>query len=399
MSDEISTASPVPERDAQPTPTESVADSPPADQPTPDKAPLRSVHTRSFPQLLAQLRSSLMVTTYQAGKLVMLRNDNGVLNTHFRVFNKPMGLAIADGRLAIGTATSIQEYRNIPAAAPKVSAEKTHDAAWLPRRENVTGDVQIHEMAWVRRDGVAALELWFVNTAFSCLATRSDEFSFEPRWRPRFVSHLAPEDRCHLNGMAVVDGRVKYVTALGETNTAGGWRENKRDGGILIDVESNEIITRGLSMPHSPRWYDGKLWILNSGSGGFGTIDLQSGRYQEIVQLSGFTRGITFVGPLAFIGLSQVRESAVFSGIPLVERLTQADRTCGVWVVNIQSGQIVAFVQFEDALQEIFAVELLAGMQFPDLVQDNQKLISATYVLPDEALAQVPEQFRSAKSL
>ena len=147
MSDEISTASPVPERDAQPTPTESVADSPPVDQPTPDKAPLRSVHTHSFPQLLAQLRSSLMVTTYQAGKLVMLRNDNGVLNTHFRVFNKPMGLAIADGRLAIGTATSIQEYRNIPAAAPKVSAEKTHDAAWLPRRENVTGDVQIHEMA------------------------------------------------------------------------------------------------------------------------------------------------------------------------------------------------------------------------------------------------------------
>lgn len=362
-----------------------------------DKPALRSVHTTTFPQILAQLRSSLAVTTYQAGKLVMLRNDNGVLNTHFRVFNKPMGLAIAEDRLAIGTSTSIQEFRNIPAAATKVSAEKPHDAAWLPRRENVTGDVQIHEMAWVNRNNghsSEAHELWFVNTAFSCLATRSNEYSFEPRWRPNFVSHYAPEDRCHMNGLAVVDGRVKYVTALGETNTAGGWRDNKRDGGILIDVESDEIVARGLSMPHSPRWYGGRLWILNSGSGGFGTIDLQSGRYEEIAQLSGFTRGLTFAGPLAFIGLSQVRESAVFSGIPLVERFTQEDRTCGVWVVNIQSGQTIGFVKFEDGVQEIFAVEILPGMQFPDLVQDDQHMIAATYVLPDAALEDVPEELR-----
>lgn len=365
------------------------------------EARVRSVHTNSFPPILAQLRSSLMVTTYQAGKLVMLRNDNGVLNTHFRIFNKPMGLAVSEGRLAIGTATSIQEFRNVPAVAPRISPPGTHDAAWLPRRENVTGDVQIHEMAWVKRSGQSASaspELWFVNTAFSCLATRSDEYSFEPRWRPKFVSHLAPEDRCHLNGMAVVDGRVKYVTALGATNTAGGWRENKRDGGLLIDVEQDEIVVRGLSMPHSPRWHAGRLWILNSGAGGFGTIDLQSGRYDEIVRLSGFTRGLAFAGPLAFIGLSQIRESAVFSGIPLVERLEQAERTCGVWVVNIHTGQTLAFVKFEDAVQEIFAVELLAGMTFPDLVQDELQWIASTYVLPDDALAHVPAQLRGGNA-
>src|SRR5690606_10488979 len=183
-----------------------------------DQLPLRSVDTTSFPQILEQLHASLMVTACQAGKLLMLCNDGGVLNTHFHVLNKPMGLAVTRGRLAIGTSHSIYEYHNVPAAAGKVSAEKPHDAAWLPRHENVTGDVQIHEMAWVQRDGEStyeSCELWFVNTAFSCLATRSDEFSFEPRWRPKFVTHYLPEDRCHLNGMAVVDGRVKYVTALG----------------------------------------------------------------------------------------------------------------------------------------------------------------------------------------
>lgn len=356
------------------------------------RSPLRSVHTTSFPQILSQLACSVAVTTYQAGKLVLLRNQSGVLNTHFRLFNKPMGLAVAHDKLAIGSATSIQEFRNVPAAAPRIEPPGTHDAAWLPRRENVTGDVQIHEMAWVGD------ELWFVNTAFSCLAVRSDDYSFEPTWRPRFVSQYAPEDRCHLNGLAVVEGRVRYVTALGETNCAGGWRENKRDGGLVIDIESNEIVTRGLSMPHSPRWYRGQLWILNSGTGGFGTINGDNGRYEEIAQLPGFTRGLSFAGPLAFIGLSQVRESAVFSGIPLVERLQKDnERTCGVWVINIETGQTVGFVKFEDAVQEVFAVELLARMRFPDLVQEMPEITASSYVLPDVALKDVPERLRATE--
>lgn len=346
------------------------------------------MHTTNFPRLLADIASSVLVTTYQAGKLVLLRDDGGVLNTHFRVFAKPMGLAVSGGRLAIGTATSVQEFHNVPAAAAKIEPAGKHDACWLRRRENVTGDVQIHEMAWVDD------ELWFVNTAFSCLAVRSDEFSFEPRWRPWFVGHYAPDDRCHLNGLAVVDGRVRYVTALGETDGGGGWRENKRDGGLLIDVEQNEIVARGLSMPHSPRWYDGRLWILNSGTGGFGTIDLARGTYQEIARLPGFTRGLTFAGPLALIGLSQVRESAVFSGIPLVEKVAEADRCCGVWVVHIYSGETIAFVKFEDALQEIFAVELLPGMRFPDLAPDDPGIDSHSYVLPDAPLAETPPELR-----
>jgi uncharacterized protein (TIGR03032 family) len=352
-------------------------------------SPLRSVHTTNFAGILDELGSSLFVTTYQAGKLVILRSDAGVINTHFRAFNKPMGMAIAPGRLAIGAAVDVWEFRNVPAVAAKLDPPGKHDACYLPRSAHVTGDIQIHEMAYISDDVV------FVNTRFSCLARHDPDHSFNPIWRPKFISQLTPDDRCHLNGLCVVDGQAKWVTALGETNTAGGWRENKKSGGILIHVDSNEIVVRDLSMPHSPRWHAGRLWLLESGTGSLGTIDLATGRYEPIVRLEGFTRGLDMIGNLAFIGLSQVRETAIFSGIEITERLQEAERTCGVWVVDIQRGQVVAFLKFEEAVQEIFAVARLPGVRFPDLINDNTELVGSSFVLPDEALRDVPADMRS----
>lgn len=351
-------------------------------QPPPDpNAPLRSVHTRSFPELLKQLGASLLVTTYQAGKLAVLRENEGKINTHFRVYNRPMGLAADRGRLAVGTAWTVEEYRNMSDVARKLDPPGRHDAAYLPRHVNITGNIDIHEM------GYGDEGLWLVNTRFSCLCTLDNEHSFVPRWRPGFISGYAPEDRCHLNGLEIVDGKPKYVTALGSTDTAGGWRDNKAGGGIVMDVESGEIICRGLSMPHSPRLYDGKLWVLESGNGSLATIDPGSGRVDTVVELPGFTRGLDFYGPFAFIGLSQVRESAVFSGIRLTERVDE--RNCGVWVVDLRSAKVVAFLKFEDAVQEVFAVSILPGQRFPDVLGVNDPQIPISYALPDEALRDV----------
>jgi uncharacterized protein (TIGR03032 family) len=351
-------------------------------------SPLRSVHTSNLPAILDHLGISLLVSTYQAGKLVTLRADDGVLNTCFRNFLKPMGLAVDGPRLAVGTALAITEFHDNPVAASKLEPTGKHDACFFPRQSHCTGDVQVHEMAWVDDD------LVFVNTRFSCLATRSGQYSFVPTWRPPFISALAPEDRCHLNGLAVRDGQVRYVTALGHSDHVGGWRAHKRDGGVLMDVTTNETLLRGLSMPHSPRWYRGRLWLLVSGAGTLGFVDPDTGRYQPIAACPGFTRGLDFCGPIAFVGLSQVRESAIFSGIPLTERAEE--RCCGVWVVNIETGQTLAWVKFEDAVQEVFGVAVLHGIRFPDVIPDDRTLLADSFVLPDEALQSVPEVFRQS---
>ena len=156
-------------------------------------ADLRSVHTSNLPELFDQLGISLIVSTYQAGKAIVVRNDNGTLNTHFRTFSKPMGIVADQTRLTIGGANTVWEYRNMPALAKKLEPAGKHDACYLPRRIHVTGDIDIHELA---RD--SNNELWVVNTRFCCLCTLDAEHSFYPRWRPPFVSALAPEDRCHL---------------------------------------------------------------------------------------------------------------------------------------------------------------------------------------------------------
>jgi len=222
--------------------------------------------------------------------------------------------------------------------------------------------------------------------------------SFVPRWRPPFVTALAPEDRCHLNGLGLVPddhGRlaVRYVTALAATDTPQGWRAHKKDGGVVVEVSTGRILARGLSMPHSPRWLRDRLWLLESGKGGLGFLE-PSGRYECLAELPGFTRGLDFHGHLAFVGLSQVRESAVFSGIPIAERAL-AERNCGVWVVDVRSGKTVAFLRFEDAVQEVFAVAVLPGLRYPEIAPDDHDLLTDSFDLPAEALRDVPTPLRS----
>ena len=342
---------------------------------------LGSVHTAGFPDLLRKLGGCLVVSTYQAGKLVVLRTDGESINTHFRPFTRPMGMAANGERLALGAHTEIIEFRNMPAVASRLDDAARHDAVYLARRRHITGAIDIHEMAW---DGDG--DLWFVNTLFSCLCTLDNKSSFVPRWRPAFVSSYAPEDRCHLNGLAMRDGQPRYATALGETDTPQGWRANKRDGGVLIDIQSDKIIARGLSMPHSPRWYDNRLWVLESGRGALVSIDPETGAKTDIARVPGFARGIDFIGPVAFIGLSQLRESNALTDIEITE--DNADRQSGVWAVHIGTGNTIGLLKFTGGVHEIFAVQAIAGVLFPEILSDGDFLASS-YALPDEALREV----------
>jgi uncharacterized protein (TIGR03032 family) len=226
-------------------------------------------------------------------------------------------------------------------------------------------------------------ELWMVSTRFSCLCTPHPDYSFVPRWRPPFISALTAEDRCHLNGLALVDGTPRYVSALGTTDTPDGWRPAKGHGGCLIDVTGGEILVRGLSMPHSPRWHDGRLWLLESGTGRLVLIDPAMGRWQVVAELPGFTRGLALVGPYAFIGLSKIRATSAMNGVPLAERREQLK--CGVAVVDLRGGGVVAMLEFQTAVEEIFDVQLLPGLRFPEVMGFQKETVHHTFVVPPGA--------------
>jgi uncharacterized protein (TIGR03032 family) len=348
----------------------------PPNRPQAPPAPVAFHYTQgdSFVALLEQLRASLLVSTYQANKLLAVRASGQGLSTLVRTFDKPMGLAVDGSRLALGTRKEVWFLRNAPDIAPRVEPVGTHDACYLPRSSHVTGDIGIHEVAW------GGDELWLVSTRFSCLATVNPDYSFVPGWRPPFISALAAEDRCHLNGLAIVDGRPKYVTALGTTDVRDGWRADKPRGGCIMDVPSGEFVTRGLSMPHSPRWHDGKLWVLESGTGSVVLVDRATGQRDTVVQLPGFTRGWAFAGPYAFVGLSKIRSTSAMDGVPLAKWRDQLK--CGIAVVDLRSGQTIGLLEFQTAVEEIFDVQLLPGLRFPEVIGFQHETINHTFVVP-----------------
>lgn len=362
---------------------ESVATSPEPTLPatTPSAAPLASVafhytQSDSLVSLLQQLGASLLVSTYQANKLLVVRAEGDGLSLLVRTFDRPMGLAVDARRLMIGTRDRIWLLRNAPDIATRIEPAGHHDACYLPRSCHVTGDIGVHEMAWAGDD------LGVVNTRFSCLCTLDPDYSFVPRWRPPFITTLAAEDRCHLNGVAIVDDRPGYVTALGETDTAGGWRANKPQGGCLLDVRTGDLISHGLSMPHSPRWHEGRLWMLESGMGRLVLVDPATGRRQDVADLPGFARGLTVCGPYAFVGLSRIRKSSAMDGVPLAKRREQLK--CGVAVVDLRSGQTTGLLEFQTAVEEIFDVQLLPNVCFPEVIGFQQETIQHTFIVPPE---------------
>lgn len=207
----------------------------------------------------------------------------------------------------------------------------------------------------------------FVATALSCLGTLSERCSFQPLWRPPFISRLAPEDRCHLNGLALRDGRARYVTAVSRSDVADGWRDRRANGGVVIDVTSNDIVCEGLSMPHSPRWYRDQLWVLNSGCGQFGRVDLKTGSFEPVAFCPGYLRGLTFAGNYVIVSLSQPRHDKTFNGLALDAELARRDAAaqCGLQVSDLTTGDIAHWLKVESSVTEIYDVIALGATLRP----------------------------------
>lgn len=343
-------------------------------------------------QWLADHNVSLAMTTYQTNRLFFIgrKEEPGRLALHERLFDKPMGLCRQGDSLTMACRYQIWRLSN---ALPPDHAFEGGDRLYAPRQSWITGDVNAHEVA-IDREG----RLLFVNTDFSCLAALTPDHSFAPVWKPPFIGKLVAEDRCHLNGMALRDGEVAYLTACSSSDDAAGWRNHRQNGGVVMHVPSSEIVATGLSMPHSPRWYRDRLWLLNSGSGEFGWID--DGLFRPACYCPGFVRGLDFLDDFAVLGLSQLR-SASFTGLSLEQRLAADKMTaqCGLAVIDLRTGTIVHWLRFGNVIEELFDVVILPGCRQPRALglQDDAVERLVTFPGHDGVMTTKPTVKRPAK--
>ena len=335
-------------------------------------------YSKSLPLLIEQLQLSIVLSTYQAGRLVTVGSQAGDLQVGFTQMPQAMGLTRTATGLAVCSKDQVWSFEANQEIAGSIQAEASHDIAFLARSCHLSGPVMAHDLAWCNG------ELLLVNTLFNCLATVGGPWSFTPRWRPPFISDLAPGDRCHLNGLSLnANGsEPAYATALGDGDSTESWRDQKTTGGCLLDIQANRVVLQGMAMPHSPRLHQGQLLWLHSGEGTLMRSDPASfpaerpmpwqDASETIAELPGFTRGLDCWGDLAVVGVSQIRESALFGGLPLEARLPE--RKCGIALVNLLEREVIAWLWFNTGIEEIFSVSFLPGWQNPVLVGPNPEI-------------------------
>ncbi|OAN98422.1 TIGR03032 family protein [Sphingomonadales bacterium EhC05] len=336
------------------TPTEA----PPATPPEAGKIDIN--FSQGLAGFLASNNISIGFTSYQTGRLYLIgHGSDGKLALHEALYPQAMGVIGDANRIYLGTLTQIVRMENVLGSGQR--ANEVHDKVYVPRNLQTTGNVDIHELG-IRENG----KIVFVNTRYSCLCEPSVTHSFKPIWKPEFISKLAPEDRCHLNGLAMVEDQPKYVTAVCRSDVVDGWQDRRHDGGIVIDIDSNEILTGGLSMPHSPRFHDGKLWLLNSGTGELGWLNPSDKAFTPLAFFPGFLRGLAFHNGYAFVTLSKPRHGR-FEGLELDAKLKakDADAWCGIQIVSLSSGDVAQWLRFDGAITELFDICVLPGVANP----------------------------------
>jgi uncharacterized protein (TIGR03032 family) len=346
---------------------EAIAAPPPAAlQPAPQQQQQQQTTistSRGFVDFLATNRLSLALTSYQTGQLMLIGPLlDGRLSVFQRNFVRAMGLWATPQRLYLTSIAQIWRLENVLGPGQLATQQNIHyERLYVPRMSHTTGDVDAHELGVDAND-----RLIFVNTKYSCLASFDPVHSFKAVWKPNFISKLAPEDRCHLNGLAMQNGAPKYVTAVSRCDVVDGWRERRHEGGILIDVETDRVVTEDLSMPHSPRLNAGALWVLDSGRGDLARVDARTGKRERVAFCPGFARGLSFWRGYALVATSLPRDGA-FKGLELEDNIKAKDGEprCGAYVIDTRNGDVLHWIRFEGAVRELFDAAFIPGVRAP----------------------------------
>lgn len=340
--------------------------------------PFSSSYSPQIPELLANLNCSIAITTYQAGKFACISpemNNEGLVILP-RTFKKPMGVALDDNsKMAIATKDEViilENSRELAQSYP--NKPNTYDNLWIPRITYHTGKVDIHDIAFSKNEIIA------VNTSFSCLCKINGNFNFTPFWTPYFIDKLASEDRCHLNGLVMLDDKPKYVTALGATNSSQGWRDNIVVGGIILDVDSNEIMLKGLAMPHSPMMYKDELYLLLSATAEFIKVNTDSWEIEVLKKFDGFCRGLDLYKDYAFIGFSKLRKnSSTFSKLDFSKKANYS----GIKIIHIPTNSEVGEITFRTSIDEIYEVKILPDSLRPNILNTEKEIHKHSLAIPN----------------
>ena len=314
-----------------------------------------------------------MFTTYETGCVVIISAKENKLMQLTRKFKKPMGIAIKKDKLALATLNELLIFsNNNDLALTYPNKPETYDYLYMPRASYYTGNLDLHDI-----DFGSDNEIYAVNTRFSCISKIDADFSFKPVWKPSFISRILPEDRCHLNGMALLDGKPKYVTALSQTDVAGGWRDNITSSGVLIDIVKNKVILEGLGMPHSPRIINNQLYLLQSAKGEVIKVNTIKKTYEVVARIPGILRGMTEYGNYVFIGVSKPRKtSKTFEKLP--EEFKK--QSAGIVVFYKPTWGYVGEIKYSTTINEIFDVQVLPNLLRPNIINRESTFVKDSIV-------------------
>ena len=311
---------------------------------------------------LVRQQCSIAFTSYQIGQVFLVGvTRDGALSFHQRSFQRAMGICVDAEAQTLHLAMLYQIWRFTNILKQNEVANEAHDRCFTPRQSFTTGAVDAHDIGIDAKGRIV-----FVNTSYSCLAIPDPVHSFQPLWKPDFISKLVPEDRCHLNGLAMEQGQPRYVTAVCRSDVIQGWRARREQGGMVMDVKPDTVLTENLSMPHSPRIHNGALYVLDSGRGFLCRVDRETGTSEPIAFCPGFLRGLAFHNNHAIVGLSLPRDKS-FAGLELDDALQKKDSDpwCGLQIVDLKGGNIVEWIRLSGAVRELFDVAILPSVRCP----------------------------------
>ncbi len=349
-------------------------------------SPFSCSYTPNIPELLMKLNCSIAISTYQAGKVIFLspKNEEHLIQLP-RTFNKPMGLAFqpdAD-KLALACRDEVIIFANSPELARSYPKKQgTYDTLYMPRATYHVGALDIHDLSWGEEG------LYAVNTLFSCLILINDSYNFVPYWTPPFIKDLKSEDKCHLNGMVMLNNKPKYATAFNQGNSFQSWREGVTTDGVLMDVETNDIIAGNLAMPHSPRFIEGGLYVLLSATGEIIKVDPKTGSYVTVTRLDGFVRGMAYYKDFLFVGLSRLRQnSSTFAKLKIAEKSNYA----GIAIVHLPTGSFVGEIKYHSSVDEIYDVQIMPDKIRPNIFNTIQPEYKSGLSIPGSTFWAEPE--------